>query len=332
MMNHTVITDVFGNKNIDYNKVPFILIQTTKPLLFLEKITNASHIDSIWKLNYSKLSKILAINQIDPKTFYQVGDIWIPSKMTPNKIVIILTNINYSTYPIDYIKIDTYTEFNIWKPLSPNGFVEMGNIASTNKPSLKEIRVVNSKYIKEYNGSSNVVGRNTNMNEFNLLSNIINKKYTIDNSKLINNSHNKKIIKENSDESTSSQSSESWKTHIGKKVMLIQPDIPWYITKKKTIPEYLIVQSINKLNEKQYRDNADFNSSVTINPNRPDMGYGYSYAQRKNQDAEYFTDYGHEEFSDNFKNKIDFNIIACSLLLLIFLLVVIRYYIINKTN
>ena len=62
---------------------------------------------------------------------------------------------------------------------------------------------------------------------------------------------------------------------------------------------------------------------------RPDLGYGYSYAQRQGKRGDY-TKCGNIDQTEHFTlptttNKIDFNTIACSLLLLIFLLVAIRY-------
>jgi len=116
----------------------------------------------------------------------------------------------------------------------------------------------------------------------------------------------------------SSESSNSWETQAGKRVVLVEPDIPWYITKKKTMPEGVIQQTVGELNQVEYRDNADFKSEFKMKFYRPDMGYGYSYAQRQ---------VNPEPFTTNQKIKsIDFNVIACSLLLVRLLLVVIRYY------
>lgn len=334
-MNYIAITDIFGNKinnDKDNSKLPFILIHTTQPSLVLEKVSKAPEIDGIWKLVLPSIFHVLHINNLNPDNFAQVGDIWLPSPALPKKVIILLVNnnSNISQYPIDYIKLDSYTDFNIWKPISPKGYQEIGLIASYTKPSLRAMKVINNKYLSEYTNKSIVKGRNTNMNEFNLLSNIEIKKYTIN--KNDNNVANDIIT----DDKT-----QSWTTHEGKRVILIEPDIPWYILKGRTNapPDGYPIQQLGKLNQKEYRDNADFDSTFIMNE-YPDMGYGYSLDQRKGKERVCFDNCNksiktvplYENFetvNDKNQKKIDFNVIACSLLLLIFLLVVIRYYI-NK--
>ena len=443
-MNYIVITDIFGNKiynDMDTNsKLPFILVHTTQPYLLLEKVSKVPEVDGIWKLVLSTLFHILYINKITPNNFAPVGDIWLPTPTLPKELSILLVNTDksLSSFPIDYVKLDTYTDVNIWKPICPQGYQEIGLIASNTKPSTKAIKVINNKFLIEYNGELIVKGRNTNMNDFNFLSNIESKKYTIDRTKFLQNPSTIKVASKISNEYISSddnnisisdygdqkisytiqgelkmnnkciglnndtvnlqscnntigqkwypyrdnyvsssdhkclsndngaiirqkcnnnntqkwytdnynsvieqsqESYEPWKTQSGKKVILVEPDTPWYINKKKNIPEGIIRQSVKKLNQKEYRNNADFKSNFMMDVTRPDMGYGYSYAQRQGQrvlclddcDKNSPDDILFEGFDNDTKQKkIDFNVIACSLLLLIFLLVVIRYYINNK--
>lgn len=443
-MNYIRITDILGNKipkDRDYNSsLPFILIHTTQPYLLLEKVSGTEN-DGIWKLKLSAIFHILYINSINPVNFAPLGDIWLPSPTLPNELILMLVNSDnkISIFPNDFVKIDNYTNINIWRPICQRGYQELGLIASESKPSLKSVKCINENYLVPYNSDQIVVSRNTNMNEFNLLSNIELPKFTINRNKLLdnktikigskltdnyitndsnnlklkqtennqnqkilytdkgelkiddrcisvtnnkvdlqncNNSQSQKwypyknqyisydnqkcltdanniIITKNCDKSdvsqqwdtndynsvieTSSDSSNSWKTQSGKRVILIEPDIPWYITKKKTMPEGVIKQNIKDLNQVEYRDNADFQSTFIMDLNRPDMGYGYSYAQREGkqyissdcgkdtQSVEHFT-------LNNKSGKIDFNTIACSLLLLIFLLVAIRYSINNNNK
>lgn len=203
-MNYIVITDIFGNKvlqdsNIN-SKLPFIIINTTRPQLLLEKVSELSENDSILKIKLPRLFQILDMNKINPSNYSLLGDIWISSKNIPGEISILMVNNNnkISTYPIDFIKIDNYYNINIWKPISPKGYQEIGLIASPNKPSLRSMKVINNQFLNETNNESIVRGRNTNMNEFNFLSNIGIKKFTIDRSKFINNLDNIKILsKEN---------------------------------------------------------------------------------------------------------------------------------------
>ena len=451
-MNYIVITDIFGNTisdDIDYNsKLPFILIHTAQPYLLLEKVSKIPEVDGIWQLVLPTIFHTLYINKVNPDNFAPVGDIWLPSPSLPKELSILLVNTNktFSAFPIDYIKLDSYTNFNIWKPLCPIGYQEIGLIASTTKPSVRAIKVINNKYLIEYNGDISVKGRNTNMNDFNLLSNIESKKYTIDRTKFLTNpttikiaskasnkfmtandnnisinennkkddrddqkisytiqgelkmnnkcigsvndaislqncdntlnqkwypfkdnyisslnhkclsNNNGKIIREKCNDSNiqkwhtdnynyvidkSQESVEPWRTRTGKRLILIEPDTPWYINKNKNIQKGLIKLVKRELNKKEYRDNADFKSNFALNIYRPDMGYGYSYAQRHENTQKYLdsNDYNKsspddvvfENFDDTIpQKKINFNVITCSLLLLILLLIVVRYYLNNK--
>jgi hypothetical protein len=259
--------------------------------------------------------------------------------------------------PIDFVKIDNYIDICIWKPICPTGYRELGLVASLNKPSVRSIRVINFKYLKEYNKETEVKGRNTSMNEFNFLSNIEIKKLTVDQTKLlISFNKNEKLIlpkkqlsdsldqtdqsvltsqsdlanqtdlsnqsyllgqteeseysckqtKVNCDymspnnkywmESESKQSA-NWKPQKGKNVMLIEPEVTWYSIKKKCYPEHLI-----ETKEVKYPNDLFQNSSETI--------------LKKNKKQSKF--------------KLDFNMLASSLLLLIFILVLVRHYLNKK--
>jgi len=73
---------------------------------------------------------------------------------------------------------------------------------------------------------------------------------------------------------------QKWYTKKGKKVILIEPNNPWYINKKRVIePEGVIRQHRLELNKNDY-DNAKYESSFMMDTNRLDMGYGHSYAER----------------------------------------------------
>lgn len=196
-MNYTVITDIFGNKILPDNNniIPFLLINTTQPYLLFEKVSELSENDNILKIKLPYLYQILNANNINSSDYSSLGDIWISTKNIPSELSVILVNNDnkISSYPIDFIKIDNYYNINIWKPVNPKGYQEIGLIASPNKPSLRSMRVINNNFIIEINNESIVKGRNTNMNEFNLLSNIGINKFTINRSKFINYLNNVKI-------------------------------------------------------------------------------------------------------------------------------------------
>lgn len=73
----------------------------------------------------------------------------------------------------------------------------------------------------------------------------------------------------------------TWKTQTGKRVILFEPDNPWYINRRKTEePEGIIQQGLKVLNQVDYRDNANYRSSFMMDTNKSHMGYGHSYASR----------------------------------------------------
>lgn len=387
-MNYIIITDIFGNKisqNKDINdNLPFILIHCYRPNVILENVSihcENQLSDSIWELKSSTVYHILFLNNITGYNFKPLGDIWFPNNKLPSKISILMTNSNnniISEYPIDFVKIDNYIDVCIWKPICPNNYRELGLVASQSKPSVRSIKVINYKFLKEYCKETRVKDRNTNMNEYNFLSNIEIKKFTIDKVKLsqyLNNSSpnentdnyiiQQKFLNlsdhENSEvestlscsssklcsgvsnqcqkwyvsESNSSSSdqiktrpleskehldssysldpsnlSDLWKPQKGKKVLLMEPEITWYSIKKKQFspPPKKIFQKNNE------HDITRNNINTTKN----------EYNKNNNSD----NDKKNEKINSKF--KFDFNMIACSLLLLIFLLVIIRYYLNKK--
>jgi hypothetical protein len=72
-----------------------------------------------------------------------------------------------------------------------------------------------------------------------------------------------------------------WDKYKGKNVVLVASDNPWYINKDDTYPvKYSDPESIR--DDAKYRDNADFRSSIVVDPTRPNMGLGYSFLERAN--------------------------------------------------
>lgn len=131
-----------------------------------------------------------------------------------------------------------------------------------------------------------------------------------------------------------------WKTRHGKNVVLLQPDNPWYvrIKNKQRTPEGIVKQNIVKLNETEYRANADVHSKFMLDTNNPSMGYGYSLEQRKGRPCSCLNEchkipkkeYLFETFNDK-SDTINFNLVACILLVLVIALVIIRLYSNYKT-
>lgn len=130
-----------------------------------------------------------------------------------------------------------------------------------------------------------------------------------------------------------------WRTIKGKKVILIEPEEPWYINRGNKKPIGITKENVTELNKVEYRDHADFHSNFMMDTNKPDLGYGYSYADRAGASCHCLDDCDKsshntnvpvlEHFDHNnnkINNKYNLNIIPCSLLFIVILLVLIRIY------
>lgn len=152
----------------------------------------------------------------------------------------------------------------------------------------------------------------------------------------------KKIPQETVIEDNYQETDDNWVTKRGKRVVLIEPDNPWYINKVKR-PVGIIKQKPIKLNEKTYQ-NADYYSKFMMDTTRPDMGYGYSLAQRlgrscscledcnKVPDNQKLFEHFDEEVLPEEESLFNFNLIACSLLLIVIILVGVRIYVNSIKN
>lgn len=116
----------------------------------------------------------------------------------------------------------------------------------------------------------------------------------------------------------------TWKTQEGKNVILVQPDIPWYVNKKKDIYEH-----IDKENHNSYHDYAKVDSKFALDPSRPDMGYGYSLAQHRGKPCQCLEckEKNIETFdTDDSTEKISLNTYIFTLFFIVMTLIVIRRY------
>jgi hypothetical protein len=120
------------------------------------------------------------------------------------------------------------------------------------------------------------------------------------------------------------ENTNKWEIQKGKKVILIEPDIPWYVDKQKS-EAMSDVRSVTPKN--QSNDFGDARRKFILDLNKPDLGYGYSYAQRLGKpctdaDETLFENDNTENFNDG--QTIDFNSVASILLLILVFIVIIR--------
>lgn len=134
---------------------------------------------------------------------------------------------------------------------------------------------------------------------------------------------------------------DQWKTQKGKRVVLIEPDNPWYINNGHVQidkqPEGLIDQYNLPLNELSY-GNAEAKSSFMLDPTKLDLGYGHSYADRLGKPCVCLEDNEQmvEGFEDTEQKKctsyFNFPSICSCLLCIIILLLIIRFYLNGNTE
>ena len=125
-----------------------------------------------------------------------------------------------------------------------------------------------------------------------------------------------------------------WDKYKGKTVVLVESNDPWYLNKDTTIQTPLVKNNQTQpLNSVPIRTDADYNSCVVLNPDKPNLGLGYDYMSRtksikcKNNESK-IEGFGKSNacgFGSNF--SVNNNIIYVLIILLILLLI---YK--NKTN
>jgi hypothetical protein len=137
-----------------------------------------------------------------------------------------------------------------------------------------------------------------------------------------------------------------WKTRMGKSVILVEPDNPWYINKVDREPEGYIEQSMKILDDTPYEDDAIYDtprdpkitpkkasvkSNFMMNTKRPDMGYGYAVNQRSGRpcvcadDCDKVEHFEGEEKKGTRKGRL---LYVCSSIIVVVVIILLlrRYY------
>lgn len=123
------------------------------------------------------------------------------------------------------------------------------------------------------------------------------------------------------EQSDSSTDSFKWTDYFGKTVVLVEADDPWYLNKDTTIPmNYVDKHDFQQ--DLKYREHADYKPTRVIDPNSPNLGYGYSYADRAGQPCKKIE--GFNEGSEDTPNILMF-------LMCILLLIFIYKYCVTRT-
>lgn len=280
-MNDIVITDLFGINILDYdnfNKDYIIINFSNEYIDDLLIPINQYNGTYIYKLDKSNkiLKKIFDNTNIQIDDYIELGNYII---YDINNIKIILVNKDACIITNKYTLIDVINNLYVWKPVSMDkDFTNFGVICTDNNYTIpnKEIGLIPSSHIKSYDYNNESLFQN----DFNILGNKKNgqkKLLTYNIIKLTDNKNNKndKII-EHFSNNISDKPLES------KHLVLVESDDPWFINKNDTIKLKYIKNDNFYGSRESYPEGASFKSNTVLDQSSPTLGYGYSYAERKN--------------------------------------------------
>lgn len=236
-MKNITVTDIFGNY-IDNNIIyPFLVIHTSTPKLFLEKIVDIGN-SSVYKIILSAIKYVLTSHRIDKDNYGVLGDILLPNNNT-NVIKLLLINISseYSVVPINYVQINNISGINIWKPICNSGYEALGYVTSKDKPRLTHIRCVRSDIVimlsdNDYNIFGMKKKSSVLANDIDSMSNCgYSSWYPFSDNNIDSYSNLLESVPSTVESSVCDyDSSESWVTQEGRYLKLLKNKNPWYNT------------------------------------------------------------------------------------------------------
>ena len=185
-----IITDIFGNNNIN-NNTEFIIIYgndlntylTLKDSLNINDNTLTDETSQIYTVNKDNINDLFNKNNLNLKNFILSSDLLILNNtININKILFI--NKNIGKIPEDFISIELYNKGTIWEPIGVLGYKSIGLIynSGNKKPKLNTIYMLPIDILLKINYGP-YEGLNT-FNEFKNLSNNIYGYWTIDREKI----------------------------------------------------------------------------------------------------------------------------------------------------
>ena len=352
-MNHSAITDIYGNSIVSNNNAPFILLHIENPDIILEEINTfiCDQHGSFWKFISKNISYVLNKFGLNSSKFAPLGHMWFPVKHLRGRVVLLLANMNksISSYPVDFVKLCQYGKGYIWKPVPPKGYEGLGYMYSLYKPSTKQMRVISNKYVIKQNISNKSFQKNTIMNEYNYLGQIGYPSFTLRKNNTLCTKPHKLICSQNKSPSKSKynwddydnkstiteDSADSWVTPKGKFVVLMEPDEPWFIKKKNEEKKRTPIKMQRRLGkiigiDTKIKPQQKVKSLVSLDETRPDLGYGYSYKSRLNNigdnDEVLYENFEGPDSNQSFFSKT-INIIMMCLFITIITLLICRLYI-----
>ena len=286
------ITDIYGCKLSDFNSnksnfnKDYIIIDFSYEDIdnILIPINQYNGI-FIYKLNkYAKLfNKIKDDLNIDD--YCELGNYMIYDM---NNIKILSVHNKACIKTNKYTLLDVIGELHIWKPIILNNeYTNLGVICTDNNYDIPTdyIGLIPSEYVKL---SNNIHNSELFPLDYNILSSYKNgRKKLLTINMLKSNKENE--FNNNNVEHFSSVDKEQNKNFPKKHLVLVDSDDPWYINKNDNIELKDISNKDYFGVRDKYLEGANFKTNIELNASDPTLGYGYSYADRKNVIIEKFT-------------------------------------------
>ena len=284
------ITDIYGCKLSDFNSnksnfnKDYIIIDFSYEDIdnILIPINQYNGI-FIYKLNksakiFNKIKDDLNIDDYCELGNYMIYDM--------NNIKILLVHNKSCIKTNKYTLLDVIGQLYIWKPIILNNdYTNLGVICTDNNYDIPSdyIGLIPSEYVKL---SNNVHNSELFPLDYNILSSYKNGRKKLSTMNILKSNKENEYNKENE-----SNNNVEHFSNVDKKsrLVLVDSDDPWYINKDDNIElKYISNKDYFGVRDK-YLEGANFKTNIELNASDPTLGYGYSYADRKNVIIEKFT-------------------------------------------
>lgn len=311
-MTDLTITDLF-NIDITNSYIPYILVITIYDMpKYLFKTSEYKNL-IFYDYNSDTLGEALIKKNIDINDYNLFGTI--TGTLTNNVIKILMGhkyNINSTN---KYTNIISSNNLYIWKPDETNNYTNLGLLITTTQYAPNTFTSLLQMNDVKINKSCVDDSVNIIMNEYNLINNcesryiittnLLDMNYSFgenfgngindidEYARYYSDTQNKKTVKiDNGDNNIKQKKYKQypWEDcRIGKHVVLVEDNNPWYINKTCTIPAKIILDdSVSSTVNKAIRRSdvlsknnmALFDSTAVLDTTKPNLNLGYSYASR----------------------------------------------------
>ncbi len=213
-------------------------------------------------------------------------------------IKILLINKDNTELTNRYSLLTTVGQLYIWKPISMNSnYTNLGLICTDNPHEVPDqfiglvprnhVKIFDSSYSELFQNDYNLLGSNRDNKKKLLTTNILNE-HNNDNNSIDS------LDTQNISEQKEHFTDNNWQVYKTNSLVLVEANNPWYVNKENTIPlKYISSDKYfqNDDNKKDYtnpygynniQSNAQYESNTKLDGSKPNLGLGYSFAERRN--------------------------------------------------